>query len=101
MFELELSIEKWIQKNWAAGFLAIPARIAFGFSGRNQVYLTLDRECVSYLDPWVQSAPYVEEYSGAQNLQVSIVLKASKAYCLNIYTVPGCKFAVDSKMQAW
>ena len=32
MFELELSIEKLIKKNRSAGFLVIPAIIAFGFS---------------------------------------------------------------------
>jgi hypothetical protein len=32
MFALELSMKKWIKKNWVAGFSVIPAIIAFGFS---------------------------------------------------------------------
>jgi hypothetical protein len=31
MFALELSMKKRIKKNWIAGFLVIPAIIAFGF----------------------------------------------------------------------
>ena len=32
MFASELSMKKWIKKNWVAGFSVIPAIIAFGFS---------------------------------------------------------------------
>jgi hypothetical protein len=38
MFALELSMKKVIKKNWGAGFLVIPAIIAFGFSRNPQNY---------------------------------------------------------------
>ena len=34
MFALELSMKKWIKKNWAAGFSVIPTIIAFVFKVR-------------------------------------------------------------------
>ena len=51
MFALELSMEKWLKKFWAAGFSVIPEIIAFGFSNQEMVnFIGYKCRVIAYFD---------------------------------------------------